>query len=118
MIAGILQPTFSRPRPDLWDPILSETGHSFLSEQVIPATATYGLLGYLLARYYPAQRRWIGGGVLGILLLIGFSRAYWGLNWPSDLLAGYSLGALWFIFWITLLRIQWMRQKNGRGQAR
>ncbi|MFS8902867.1 YegS/Rv2252/BmrU family lipid kinase [Synechococcus sp. H60.4] len=118
VIAGILQPTFSRPRPDLWDPILSETGHSFPSGQVIAATAIYGLLGYLLARYYPAQRRWIGGGVLGILLLIGFSRAYLGLNWPSDLLAGYSLGALWLIFCITLLRIQWMRQTDSRGQAR
>lgn len=118
MIAGILQPTFSRPRPDLWDPILSETGHSFPSGQVIAATAIYGLLGYLLARYYPAQRRWIGGGVLGILVLIGFSRAYLGLNWPSDLLAGYSLGALWLIFCITLLRIQWMRQTDSRGQAR
>jgi membrane-associated phospholipid phosphatase len=75
-------------------------------------------LGYLVASYYPAQRRWFAGGVLGILFFIGFSRADWGLNWPSDLLAGYSLGALWFIFCLTLLRIQWMRQTNGRGQAR
>ncbi len=118
VIARILQPTFSRPRPDLRDPILAETGHSFPSGQVIAATAIYGLLGYLLARYYPTQRRWIGSGVLGILFLIGFSRAYLGLNWPSNLLAGYSLGALWFIFCITLLRIQWMRQTDGRRQVK
>jgi diacylglycerol kinase (ATP) len=112
VIAGVLKPTFSRARPDLWDPILSETGYSFPSGQVIGATVIYGLLGYLLAKYFPAQQHRIRWSMLGILFFIGLSRAYLGLNWPSDLLAGYSLGALWLISCITMFRIQWMRQSD------
>ncbi len=112
VIAGVLKPTFSRARPDLWDPILSETGYSFPSGQVIGATVIYGLLGYLLVKFLPAQQHRIRWSVLGILFFIGLSRAYLGLNWPSDLLAGYSLGALWLISCITMFRIQWMRQSD------
>ncbi len=112
VIAGVLKPTFSRQRPDLWDPILSESGYSFPSGQVIGATVIYGLLGYLLVKYWPEKRRWIRWSVLTILLFVGLSRAYLGLNWPSDLLAGYSLGALWLISCITVLRIQRISQSD------
>ncbi|MEN9230110.1 MAG: phosphatase PAP2 family protein, partial [Thermostichus sp. DG02_5_bins_236] len=112
VIAGVLKPTFSRQRPDLWDPILSESGYSFPSGQVIGATVIYGLLGYLLVKYWPEKRRWIRWSVLTILLFVGLSRAYLGLNWPSDLLAGYSLGALWLISCITMLRIQRISQSD------
>ncbi|MGQ9837110.1 MAG: diacylglycerol kinase family protein [Cyanobacteriota bacterium] len=116
VIAGILQPTFSRERPDLGDPILLETGYSFPSGKVIGATVIYGLLGYLLANYWPQHRQWIYPGVVGILLFIGLSRAYLGLNWPSDLLAGYNLGSLWLITCITMGRIQDLRQSAKAGQ--
>lgn len=118
ILAGVLKPTFSRERPNLWDPILPEMGYSFPSGQVIGATVIYGLLGYLLARHFPEQRRRIRWGVLGILLLISLSRAYLGLNWPSDLLAGYSLGALWLITCITMWRIQDLRQSEKVGEER
>ncbi|MCJ2544033.1 YegS/Rv2252/BmrU family lipid kinase [Thermostichus vulcanus] len=116
ILAGILKPTFSRERPDLWDPILSETGYSFPSGQVIGATVIYGLLGYFSAKYWPEHRLSIRWGVLGILLFIGLSRAYLGLNWPSDLLAGYSLGSLWLITCITMWRIQDLRQSAKAGE--
>ncbi|MFQ3613682.1 MAG: diacylglycerol kinase family protein [Cyanobacteriota bacterium] len=116
ILAGILKPTFSRERPDLWDPILSEMGYSFPSGQVIGATVIYGLLGYFLAKYWPEHRLSIRWGVLGILLFIGLSRAYLGLNWPSDLLAGYSLGSLWLITCITMWRIQDLRQSAKAGE--
>lgn len=58
VIAGILQPTFSRPRPDLWDPILSEwTGHRSNGN-----LRPFGLSGGKLLSCSAALVRWRSAG--------------------------------------------------------
>ena len=49
-----------------------------------------------------------GGAVLAAMttltLLIGFSRIYLGVHWPSDVVAGWAVGSAWALAWWWLLR--------------
>lgn len=77
------------PGPRFWpaDP-------SFPSGHTVQYTLLFGFLAYLTRLYaYRARVRLLGLGVFGTLIaLIGPSRVYLGHHWPTDVLAGYSLG--------------------------
>lgn len=88
---------FSRPRPDLVAHIVETTSMSFPSGHAMLSAATYLTLGALIARTQPKRR--LRGYVIGVALmltvLIGISRVYLGVHWPTDVLAGWCLGAAW-----------------------
>jgi undecaprenyl-diphosphatase len=96
---------FNRPRPDLVAHIVETTSMSFPSGHAMLSAVTYLTLGALIAR--TQQRRRLRGYVLGaailITLLVGASRVYLGVHWPTDVLAGWCLGAAWAILcWVAL----------------
>jgi len=88
---------FSRPRPDL----VSHGSHvytaSFPSGHSLMAAMTYLTLAMMLARTQP--RRTVKAYLLAIAvtatILVGLSRVYLGVHWPSDVLAGWTLGTAW-----------------------
>lgn len=88
---------FNRPRPDLVAHVVEATSMSFPSGHAMLSAATYLTLGALLAR--TQERRRLRGYILGaailLTLLIGASRVYLGVHWPTDVLAGWCLGAAW-----------------------
>lgn len=88
---------FNRPRPDLVAHIVDTTSMSFPSGHAMLSAVTYLTLGALIAR--TQRQRRLRGYVLGIAisatLLIGVSRIYLGVHWPTDVLAGWCLGAAW-----------------------
>jgi undecaprenyl-diphosphatase len=88
---------FNRPRPDLVAHVVETTSMSFPSGHAMLSAVTYLTLGALLARTQEKQR--LRGYVLGaailVTLLIGVSRIYLGVHWPTDVLAGWCLGAAW-----------------------
>lgn len=100
---------FERPRPDLVPHGMAVYTASFPSGHATGAAATYLTLGALLARFQPRRRLKIYLLALAILLTlaIGLSRVYLGVHWPSDVLAGWTLGAGWALFcWLAVRALQ------------
>ncbi|HEY7416880.1 MAG TPA: phosphatase PAP2 family protein [Ktedonobacteraceae bacterium] len=112
-----------RPRPtkDLVAVARVINEPSFPSGHVMYYTNFYGLLIYLLAT------NWRSGRLRNILislcttliLVVGPSRIYLGAHWPSDVIAGYLYGGLWFGGIMTLyLRIKaWLHPPRGKAPA-
>lgn len=101
-----LKLTFSKTRPQLWSSQVTETSFSYPSGHALGSVVLYGFLAYLLANYFPKLGKLIYGGAGLLIMLIGFSRLYLGVHWPTDVIAGYSVGFLWVITCIALLRLQ------------
>ncbi len=95
---------FTRPRPTLWQSLIQETSYSFPSGHALGASVVYGFLAYLLIRRYPRRSHLVSGIAITIIGLIGLSRLYLGVHYPTDILAGYIVGLLWLGICIALLR--------------
>src|SRR5262249_32393472 len=88
LLVHVLKAVIARPRPVFPDPFDLATNASFPSGHTSGAVLVFGLLAYLLARYWP-KRRWTFYSVCGAFILaIGFSRLYLGAHWLSDVAAG------------------------------
>ena len=94
---------FHRPRPTPWFEYPPPSTYSFPSGHSFVSFCFYLALAEILIRdEWPLGRRmamWTGAGIL--TLAIGFSRAYLGVHYPTDVLAGYAAA----IAWTTLIRI-------------
>lgn len=100
---------YARPRPDLVPHGSEVYTASFPSGHAMMSAAVYLTLGVLLARVQPRQPLRIYFLVLAVLLtvLVGVSRVYLGVHWPSDVLAGWSAGAAWATTcWLATLWVQ------------
>lgn len=88
---------FARPRPDLVAHAVDVTSMSFPSGHAMLSAVTYLTLGALVARTQERRRAraYILGAAVLLTLLIGLSRIYLGVHWPTDVLAGWCLGATW-----------------------
>jgi cation-transporting ATPase E len=87
----------ARPRPPaVWMAVPAE-GFAFPSGHSTASTAAYGALAYLTARSQSSWREKVGSLTAGALIafLIGVSRVYLGVHWPSDVMAGWALGSAW-----------------------
>lgn len=112
-----LKAGFDRPRPDLVPHYTEVYYTSFPSGHSMLAATVYLTLGVLLARIQ--QRRRIAAFVMAmailVTVLVGVSRVYLGVHWPTDVVAGWAAGAVWatlsaLIVW--RLQIYWTRRRN------
>lgn len=108
LLSAELKAIFDRPRPvpREWD--LQAFGHpvpfpespSFPSGHAVTSVIVFGTLAYLVVRLEPTvrMRRWTIAIALFLILLIGLSRVYLGVHYPTDVLAGYLAGFVWATF--------------------
>jgi undecaprenyl-diphosphatase len=82
-----------RARPALWDHLVLTGSSSFPSGHAMAGATFYPLLAWSLSHFHPSLKRvwWTLGIALG--LYIGFGRLYLGVHWPSDVMAGWAIGA-------------------------
>lgn len=100
---------FARPRPDLVPHGVQVFSASFPSGHSAGAAAVYLTLGALLARFQRRRRlkAYFIGCAVAIAVLVGLSRIYLGVHWPSDVLAGWALGGFWAVAcWLVADRLR------------
>jgi len=88
---------YDRPRPDLFPHGVEVYTASFPSGHSAMSAATFLPLGALLARYQQTKRLrvyLISWDVL-FAVMIGISRVYLAVHWPTDVVAGWTVGAAW-----------------------
>lgn len=117
LLSALLKLGFDRPRPDLVPHATRVYTASFPSGHAMLSAVTYLTLGALLARVEESRRikLFIMGLAVAVTLLVGISRVYLGVHWPSDVLAGWSVGAAWAcLCWFVALQLQRSGQvENG-----
>jgi undecaprenyl-diphosphatase len=91
------------------------------------SAVVYLTLGALLARTQPGRgvKAYILAVAVMLTVLVGASRVYLGVHWPTDVLAGWALGGLWAL--VCLIAMLWLQSRgqveddggdNSGGQAR
>lgn len=93
-----LKQIFARPRPDIvahLDPTIVAV--SFPSSHATVSLATWLTLALVMVRRVstPAVRVYLVVASILLAILVGLSRIYLGVHWPSDILAGWALGFSW-----------------------
>ncbi len=96
----------ARERPELLEPIIVERGFSFPSSHSALGMVAYGVLAVLVSRSrLPLDvRRAVISGLVVLIGLIGISRIWLGVHYPTDVLAGWAAGAVIVLAYATLTR--------------
>jgi len=105
----LLKSFFERPRPSLVPHLDSVYTSSFPSGHSMLSATVYLTLGTLLARF--VQKRTLKAYflivALVLTLLVGVSRVYLGVHYPTDVLAGWAVGLTWaLVCWLIARSLQ------------
>jgi undecaprenyl-diphosphatase len=112
LLSTLLKDLFDRPRPEVVSHLSPAYTTSFPSGHSMLAAVVYLTLGALLARL--AERRRLKVYFVGVALLltflVGASRVYMGVHYPTDVLAGWSAGVAWAL--LCGLAARWLQRRG------
>lgn len=109
VLSSALKFGFSRPRPDLVSHISEVYTASFPSGHSMMSAVVYLTLGALLASVEADHRikAYLLALAVVLSMLVGVSRIYLGVHWPTDVLAGWAAGTAWaLLVWAFSLWLQ------------
>ncbi len=113
VLSNLLKIGFDRPRPDIVAHLVDVHSLSFPSGHAMLSAATYLTLGALLARSERGivMRSYFIGVAIALTLMIGASRVYLGVHYPTDVLAGWCAGSAWaFVCWWVA---RWLQRRGS-----
>ncbi|MBD9368092.1 phosphatase PAP2 family protein [Xanthomonas sp. XNM01] len=105
---------FQRERPSLWESIAPESTFSFPSGH---AMGSITLAAVLVLLAWPTRWRWpVLVAATVFTVLVGVSRIYLGVHYPSDILGGWAAGLAWVVGLYLVLfrqRLPWQRHRGN-----
>ena len=119
LVTFVLKSVFLRPRPDVVPHLRDVSGStSFPSGHAMDSAIIYLTLGTMLMRL--AERRitklYCIGMAIFVTFLVGVSRVYLGVHYPTDVVAGWMFGFLWAsLCWLVSQRFE---QETGVAEER
>ena len=105
---------FGRARPSLWESISPETTFSFPSGHAMGSMTLAAVL--VLLAWRTRWRWWVLGVMIPFVVMVGASRIYLGVHYPSDILAGWAAALAW-VFGVYLVMFRGARQPWQRPQS-
>lgn len=113
LMSNFLKDFFDRPRPDIVPHEVYAASYSFPSGHSMLSALTYLTLGAILARSHQPKLLKTFFLLLAVFLsgLIGVTRVYLGVHWPSDVLAGWTAGAVWAL--LCWLFARWLQSRHA-----
>jgi len=118
LVSQGLKSFYARPRPDIVPQLDIVHTASFPSGHAMMATLFYLTLATVIARLTDktAVRAYVFGVAILLSLVIGISRIYLGVHWPSDVLAGWALGVAWAaLSWLAVSLLRSRRKQRVGG---
>lgn len=112
-IGHLLKEFFNRPRPSVVPHLAEVLNASFPSGHSMSSSIVYLTLGVLLAQVLARRREkiYIIATALFLSFLVGLTRVYLGVHYPSDVVAGWCAGTAWALLcWLLV----WWLQKRGK----
>ena len=108
-LSDLLKFAFARARPDIVAPLARVFTTSFPSGHATLSAITYLTIGAVLARSQPSSTisLYVMSLAAFLTMIIGVSRIYLGVHYPTDVLAGWCIGTAWAMgCWAIMARLQ------------
>jgi len=97
LLGTALKATYARTRPDVVEKLVGVHSPSFPSGHAMNSAVVYLTLAVLIARTttHRTVRLYLIASAISLTFVIGFSRVYLGVHWPTDVLDGWCVGGTW-----------------------
>lgn len=117
LLVNVFKVGVGRERPPLAMHVVAVSNASFPSGHAALSAVVYLTLATLTAHFVQRRRVAIYALVVGIALtaLVGLSRVYLGVHWPTDVIAGWAMGAAWAMVWWLLTSV-WERRHGAAAK--
>ena len=108
-----LKAFFVRARPEVVPHLVEVTSASFPSGHAMNSAMVYLTLAALVARSreHVTVRLYLLSIAILVTMLVGTTRVYLGVHWPSDVIAGWCIGAIWAVLCSLIAKSLQRRQK-------
>lgn len=114
-VSQLLKLVYDRPRPDIVDHLVQTHTASFPSGHATMSAVVYLTLAALIVRLVDGfvVRVYVVCVAVALTAAVGVSRIYLGVHWPSDVAAGWALGAAWASFsWLAVSALRMLRERR------
>jgi undecaprenyl-diphosphatase len=112
LATAVLKEVFARPRPTVVPHLREVSSSSFPSGHAMQSAIVYLTLGAMLMRIVEGRltKMYVLAIAVFLTLLVGCSRVYLGVHYPTDVIGGWIIGFVWAL--LCWLAAQWWEART------